>query len=102
MVRIRITVLKTFDTKEIYGNNMPELPSGWSTTCPRLKAGDVFISEDGAFPQGFCSWAFADIQRDLTLVRFNCGFPGMPRGVIYSACTDGLRPVLFKIERLTE
>lgn len=102
MVRIRITVFRTFDTKEVYGKDMPVLPANFQTTCPRLKVGQTFISQDGGFPEGFCSWAFADIQRDLTMLRFGCNFPGMPKDVIYSCCTDGLRPVIFRSERLPD
>jgi uncharacterized repeat protein (TIGR04076 family) len=44
-------------------------------------------------PEGFCGWAWADIQK---LVY------GMARGgqkVFVTCCTDGYRPVVFKLER---
>jgi uncharacterized repeat protein (TIGR04076 family) len=102
LVRIRITVYKTFNAKDIFGEAMPKVPAGYQNTCPRLKEGQTFISQDAGFPEGFCSWAYADIQRDLTMLRFGCNFPGMPNDVVYSCCTDGLRPVIFKSERLPD
>jgi len=52
---------------------------------------------------GLCSWAFADIQRDITLLRLGGNFPWMKeKGTILSCCTDGVRPVTFKLERIDD
>jgi uncharacterized repeat protein (TIGR04076 family) len=45
-------------------------------------------------PEGFCGWAWADIQDKVW---------GMARGganVFVTCCTDGYRPVIFKLEKL--
>jgi uncharacterized repeat protein (TIGR04076 family) len=49
----------------------------------------------------FCSWAWADIQRDIAVVSFRQGYPrvGAERTAI-ARCTDGSRPVPVKIEHL--
>lgn len=101
MAKVKISVVKTFDIKDVF-EVLPKTPENYLSSCYRHKAGDTFISVDGNKPEGFCSWAFADIQRDITLLRFGTDIPGMERGVLYSACTDGLRPVIFKLERLEE
>ncbi|MBN2336828.1 TIGR04076 family protein [Candidatus Bathyarchaeota archaeon] len=45
--------------------------------------------------------AFADIHRDINHLMRGGDFPwvGKP-GVTYSACTDGKKPVVFKLERV--
>jgi len=54
-------------------------------------------------PKGFCSWAWADIQRDVTVLALGGDFPWVKeKGVTFSSCTDGFRPVIFKLERMKE
>ena len=52
-------------------------------------------------PDGFCDWAWADIQRDVAAVMFGSSFPWIeePRTAI-TCCTDGFRPVIFKVEAI--
>ena len=61
-----------------------------------------FISKEGGYPEGFCcSWAFADIQRDLVHLRLGGDYPWIKeKGAILASCTDGARPVIFKLERV--
>jgi uncharacterized repeat protein (TIGR04076 family) len=101
MVKIKITVVRKMKTEEIFGNNAPKTSGDFTSSCWRFEEGAVFISEDGKMPEGFCPWAFVDIHRCLTHLRFDGEFPWMKeKGIIYLSCTDGLRPVIFKLERL--
>jgi len=100
MADVKITVLKRLNNKELFGSNQP-LEFIAAPQCDRLKKGQVFISEEGKFPDGFCAWAFADIQRDITTLRFGGSFPWIKeQGAVLSCCTDGARPVIFKLERI--
>jgi uncharacterized repeat protein (TIGR04076 family) len=96
MCKVNITVLKKVDTGDIrknYGNNVGE--------CDLFKEGDQFISEGMSMPQGFCAWAWADIQRDVVHLALNGSYPWMKtKGTAVACCTDGLRPVVFKLERV--
>lgn len=92
---VRITVLKKHfhaEFVEKYAAN----PEGWSE-CETLEVGQEFVTARDApwqMPKGFCGWAWADIQK---LVY------GMARGgqdVFVTCCTDGYRPVVFKLEKL--
>ena len=50
-------------------------------------------------PDGFCTWAWADIFKDIIFVRnhMECiGTKGKQSQV--ASCTDGFRPVVFLIE----
>jgi uncharacterized repeat protein (TIGR04076 family) len=100
MADVRITVLKRLSNEELFGPNPPLHFTG-ATLCDRFEEGQVYISKEGAFPDGFCSWAFADIQRDIAVLRFGGNFPWIKeQGAILSCCTDGARPVIFKLERI--
>lgn len=96
---VKITVASKLSTGDVFGQNAPK--SSVEDVCPRFSVGDVFTSRKGVCPEGFCSWAFADIQRDITHLRFGGSYPFLKEdGVAYSCCTDGLRPVIFRLERM--
>jgi len=99
---VRITVVKRLSVKDVFGSSPPIISPETGQVCPRLNEGDTFVSQKGMCPQGFCGWAFADIQRDISHIRFGGSYPWMKEeGVAYSCCTDGLRPVIFRVERAT-
>jgi uncharacterized repeat protein (TIGR04076 family) len=95
---VKITVLKRLETGDVvkeYGTDAV------APLCNRHMDGEEFLSEGMQMPEGFCNWAWADIQRDVVTLSLGGDFPWMKeKGKIISCCTDGLRPVLFKLERL--
>ena len=102
MATVKITVVKKVNNKDMFGDN-PPVEFSMAPECNRLELGQEFISEDGKCPDGFCSWAFADIQRDIIHLRFGGDFPSMKeKGAVLSCCTDGVRPVVFKLKRIEE
>ncbi len=96
--KVKITVLKKLKTGDIlkeYG------ASTVAAECPAVKEGVEYIATPGKVPEGFCPWAFADLQRDISVLAFDGEFPWMKKkGTMISCCTDGLRPVVFKLERI--
>jgi uncharacterized repeat protein (TIGR04076 family) len=98
--KVKITVVRTMSTSDVFGAQ-PPAHATFEDTCPRCKVGDMWmVPEDGSCPDGFCSWAFADIQRDITHLRFGGDYPFVKEpGTAVQCCTDGLRPVFFKLER---
>lgn len=70
--------------------------------CHLLSVGDQFIVEDpNVVPEGFCSWAWGDLQKDINTILFGGNYPWIKQpGVTIASCSDGLMPVIFKIERL--
>jgi len=100
--KVKITVVKKFDSKDVFRDQMPAVSDDFVTTCSLWPEGKEFLVEfDGKMPQDFCSWAWHDIHRDLCVVRFGGKFPWlMQSGLAYSSCSDGLRPVVFKIEKV--
>jgi len=102
MAKIKITVVKKVNNKDMFGNNPPAEFTA-TPECDKLELGQEFISDEGSFPPGFCDWAFADIQRDITHLVLGGDYPWMKeKGVVLSCCTDGIRPVIFKLERMKD
>ena len=101
MSKIRITVIR----RELY----PELVEAYGSSkmkerglpqCQTFEDGQVFDIEGSlVMPAGFCSWAWADLQRDFAMMLF--GPPDHWKEQPFIACcTDGFRPVVFKIESI--
>lgn len=101
---LKITVIKKLSSREVYGQNLPEVSEEMAPYCDRLQVGQVFnVDESGAMPVGFCTWAWHDIYPAVTGLRFGGNYPWMKKeGMIYSCCSDGARPVFFKIERVKD
>lgn len=92
--RVKITVLKSLLMEDLVGKYAP----GPIEPCSRCREGDVFITDGRKVPEGFCTWAWADIFKDILMVRQNaeCGSKDGKRQV--ASCTDGFRPVIFLLE----
>ena len=102
MANVKITVVKKIHNKDMFGDN-PPLGFTAVPECDKLEVGQEFISEEGSCPPGFCAWAFADIQRDIIHLRLGGDFPWIKeKGATLSSCTDGVRPVIFKLERIED
>ena len=101
MAKVKITVVKKMNNKDMFGNN-PPVGFTMAPECDQLEVGQEFIIDDGyGFPPGFCPWAFADIQKDIVHLRFSGDFSWMEEsGVNLSCCTDGVKPVVFRLERI--
>ncbi len=93
--RVRITVLRKLFHKDF----ADKYSTGDWTPCQHFTEGDEFIASKETpweMPAGFCGWAWADIQK---LVY------GMARGgldIFVTCCTDGYRPVIFKLEKIRD
>lgn len=101
MAKCKITVLKTLYHEDLVKEYL--LPEKWDSykTCYRHFVGQEFIIDSFNKPESFCSWAWADIHREIIATMCNADFPASIKpGVIIASCTDGLRPVVFKLERI--
>ena len=87
---VKITVLKRGFEKEF----VEMLKTGPKGPCTRFTDGQEFtITSQWAMPAKFCEWAWADIRTYIPMVLGQ----GNPIAV---CCTDGFRPVFFKLERI--
>ncbi len=100
--KVKITVLRKLSSKEIFGNNPPLGKN--VNPCPVFEVGQKFIvGEDGEMPEGFCHWAWNDMYKVVTALRYGAtwelGNEHKAAPTVH-CCTDGLRPVIFKLERI--
>ena len=105
MSRIRITVLRREHYDKLLQSLLPkDSPERQMGRCDLFTEGQVFETQRGCRkPDGFCDWAWSDIYRDAVSVAFGVGHPwAAPRPMAITCCTDGKRPVIFKIERIEE
>src|SRR5512135_2448865 len=87
---VKITVLRRGFEKEY----VEQLKTGPKGPCTRFSDGQEFtIKSQWAMPEKFCEWAWADIRTYVPMVLGQ----GNPIAV---CCTDGFRPVFFKVERV--
>jgi len=103
MARVKITVLKRIDPKAVFGEEVPINPTTGKEfeVCERFEEGQEFIVEEtGERPDGFCAWAWHDVYKDMSVLKFGGNFPWVEEGEMVTCCTDGIRPVSFKLKRL--
>lgn len=89
--KCKITVLK----RTVNNEWNQEFRNREGTKCELFKDGQEFVLDSQwSAPEGFCHWAWADMRSMIQLVnegKFE---------TFVSCCTDGFRPVFFKIERI--
>jgi len=87
----KITVLKCGFESDFY----KQYPYGLAAPCGRLAVGQEFISKcRWDPPEGFCVWAWRDLIPVIQSFHEGRDNPAI------QCCTDGLRPVTFKLERV--
>lgn len=104
--KVRITVLKRALFEDIcneYGADA-FLERGGCAPCRLFSDGQQFVLEHGLLkPDDFCSDAWADIRHELMVIINGGNRPYVgPEGTAIVCCTDAMKPVLFKIERMKE
>ena len=89
----KITVLK----RTIHQDLFQEYLGRQGELCEIFTEGQEFIL-DSIFnpPEGFCPWAWADLRPLIHGIKG--GMRYFDSDEIVGCCTDGMRPVLFKIE----
>jgi uncharacterized repeat protein (TIGR04076 family) len=99
--KCKITVIKRSLNQDIIDAYM-KAEMRTTNLCSKVKEGDeFFVTSEWEMPENFCSWAWADIRKDILAICSGAQFPWIAqKGVIIAGCTDWFRPVLFKIEKL--
>jgi uncharacterized repeat protein (TIGR04076 family) len=86
----KITVLK----KTIHNDLYQKYRGKEGRLCTIFEEGQEFIVKSPYKPpEGFCEWAWADIRQFILGVYFG------REDTVVACCTDGFRPVIFKLER---
>jgi len=88
MSKGKITVLKRMVNQDLINKYEHKTVA----PCDIYGDGQEFAVDSwDAPPEGFCEWAWADIQKKIELAE--------RLGTVVACCTDGFRPVVFEIER---
>jgi uncharacterized repeat protein (TIGR04076 family) len=91
--KCKITVIK----KEIFQDLYKKYEGREGSICSVFEVGQEFtVTSPYNPPKDFCAWAWADIRPSIHSVFFG----GRKSSVV--CCTDGLRPVVFNVERVEE
>jgi uncharacterized repeat protein (TIGR04076 family) len=98
--KVRITVLRRFSPSEVFKKAPATFvpPKG---ACEVFHDGQQFIVESLEMPNGFCTSAWTTLYGRIQLLAFGGNLPWFKEeGVSVSCCMDGMRPVVFKLERI--
>lgn len=101
MSKCKITVVKRTIHQDLADEYLSDSRENFGP-CQAYEDGQEFILESFPLkPEGFCDWAWADIHRDVVAIMFDGSYPWIKQsGTTITCCTDGLRPVIFKVERI--
>jgi uncharacterized repeat protein (TIGR04076 family) len=103
MLQVKITVLRKY--------YYPDLAKEYLTdgevvgSCSLLNEGDEFVYKGSAvMPEGFCPWAWMDIYRGVSSLSAGGTYKpwNINDGQQILCCTDGVRPVVFRLDALHE
>jgi uncharacterized repeat protein (TIGR04076 family) len=104
--RVKITVLKKIDPRVVFDEQVPTRPDNGRpyTICDAVEEGEVFeVGRDRGMPEGFCPSAWKSIGDSLSVIQWGGDYyPNLPAGTAITCCSDGIRPVCFKLERLED
>ena len=101
MPKCRITVLKRTVNQDLIDEYLDdELRDIGPCECFR-DGQEIIIDDHSTVPENFCASAWADIRKDILTIAIGGNMPGIRQpGTLITGCTDWLRPVIFKVERM--
>jgi uncharacterized repeat protein (TIGR04076 family) len=103
MVKVKITVVKRLDFDTIHAASDLGCSANLDSVCELFREGQEFVTDMTRVPDGFCPAAFVDIFRFISGLRAGANYPWMnEEGKVLVCCTDGFRPVVFRLERIED
>ena len=101
MAKCKITVVKRTINQDLIDEYVSKTRENFGR-CGAFEDGQEFTVEGfPSKPEGFCDWAWTAIHQDVTAMMFGADYPWIEKhGTAITCCTDGLRPVIFKVERV--
>ena len=101
MAKVKITVLKKMSNQDLVDEFCE---ADVTVPCPNFTVGQEFIVEEGRQPENFCGAAWQDIHKSYLVIRQGGDFAGWMKDddTIVACCSDGLRPVVFEVKRISD
>jgi uncharacterized repeat protein (TIGR04076 family) len=101
MAKCKITVLKRTIHQDLVDEYLDPNAAATIGVCPCFREGQEFMQDDSLQPPvGFCTWAWADIRCNVMTILCGGDWPDTKPGLCITCCSDGIRPVIFKLERI--
>ena len=99
--KLKITVLKRLDPQEMF-DTLPVTLKKPMGPCSIFHDGQVIhVDESLRMPDGFCETAWRNFYHNIRTLGYGGGLPFFEEtNVAINSCTDGMRPVIFKIEQV--
>ena len=102
MSKLKISVIKIVDPEEFF-DEPPVEKLDWMVKCPYYTDGQEYIISKDKMPEGFCESAWRSIYPSVDVLINGGNYSYFKeKGVSIVCCNDGLRPVVFKVERIEE
>ena len=99
MADVKVTVVKRTVNEDLAA----QYAQPGTGICTAFEDGQEFVVDGLNQPEGFCAWAWGDIHKSVLAIRSGSNFGFMQEeGTLVVACTDGIRPVIFKVERIDD
>jgi uncharacterized repeat protein (TIGR04076 family) len=101
MPKVKITVLKRMVNQDLVDEFCE---ADVTVPCPHFAEGQVFTVDGIAQPENFCGAAWHDIHKSYLAIRQGGSFDGWMKDddTLIACCSDGLRPVVFELKRLSD
>ena len=106
--KVKITVLERLDLRAKLAKKTTLPAQIPPCKCDKFEDGQEIIYQLGVsgVPEGFCDWAWNDIFKDILAVCSRAAMASEAERAhaapAITCCTDGYRPVIFKIEPYCE
>ena len=102
--KVKISVMKVVEPGTLFGDDVP-LNTGSGkphVKCPiHVEGQEFYVHHNYLMPEGFCPGAWQDIRESVSILHLGGTFyPWLEENEMIKCCTDGLRPVIFRLERL--
>jgi phosphoglycolate phosphatase len=100
--KCKITVIKRTVNQDLIDAYMTDSMKN-NQPCSTFQEGDVFfVTSEFSMPENFCHWAWADLRKEILAIINGVSYSWYRSpGMAIAGCTDWLKPVYFKIERLS-
>ena len=100
---VKITVVKQFEPRDIIGEDFIRESGKKITKCFMKENSEFKVPQTGDMPEGFCHHAWYGLYKSVELLKYGGVVKDWTgENTLYGVCPDGIRPVIFKIERLEE
>lgn len=99
--KLKITVLRTLDPLRLF-SNLPVTLNQPLGPCQIFSEGqEIFVDVNLKMPKGFCETAWRNFYHNIRVLGYDGKLPFFKESnIAINSCSDGMRPVIFKIERL--